>query len=123
MYTPLHTASNVLIVVHTPLPQWNVEKGLSRSGTMLTSLEQRDAVCVQTEGAEVRFLKRELIGVFIIELTNFSTAYLLCARVLVMICRFQYVTNKHWSDLMAVKKTDMHITITVDILMSSGPLV
>lgn len=77
----MNTPSHVLIVVLTPLPEWNVEKGLSGSGTMLTSLEQ-------TEGAEVRFLKSELIGAFQIELTNCSTAFRLCLEELVVIWIF-----------------------------------
>lgn len=37
---PAALPSHSIVILLTPLPEWNVEEGLSRSGTALTSLAQ-----------------------------------------------------------------------------------
>lgn len=63
---PAALPSHSIVILLTPLPEWNVEEGLSRSGTVLTSLAQprartRERMCArvsfsarQTEGEEKR---------------------------------------------------------------------
>lgn len=127
MHTQLHTApsSQLLVICRTPLPEWNVEEGLSRSGTMLTSLAQWDAVrsfvCVrarvcarvcfslrarQTQSEEVRFLKRELIRGpecfnYLTELQQMNVG--LFTVYSGEVCSCYWATSWHWFHIMTVK--------------------